>query len=252
MYGDLQQYFFGNKKTAKNTLLEMTRGIVFFDSALPDDPDQYTLPAGVNMIGRGTDAAYNGQDTTLGSYNASESVIENDGTNVGYRYVWDFTTQQANGTIKSICLTPTGSAKIGFGKSNVVLDNNEVSLWSKRLNANYSNGTCYPRYNATGDQKNITWVDFSKNRLLRVTSGFTDDPKATGNLFVDKSITLSEYRMPINTRSIFDSYDYSERANMTADKTYVVSMPGELQALCTTTNISVSYTHLTLPTNSRV
>lgn len=241
VYGDLQQYFFGNKKTAKNTLLEMTRGIVFFDSALPDDPDQYTLPAGVNMIGRGTDAAYNGQDTTLGSYNASESVIENDGTNVGYRYVWDFTTQQANGTIKSICLTPTGSAKIGFGKSNVVLDNNEVSLWSKILNANYSNGTCYPRYNATGDQKNITWVDFSKNRLLRATSGFTDDPKATGNLFVDKSITLSEYRMPINTRSIFDSYNYSERANMTADKTYVVSMPGELQALCTTTNICRGY-----------
>ena len=84
-YGDLRKYFANNRKPAQEALLDMTRGIVLFDTALPADPEEYTLPAGVNMTGRGTDAAYNGKDYTLGSYNASESVIDNDGSNVGFQ-----------------------------------------------------------------------------------------------------------------------------------------------------------------------
>lgn len=92
----------------------------------------------------------------LGSYNVSESVIDNDGTGVGYKYVWDFTTQQANGTIKSICLTPTESAKIGFGKNNAITDNAKISFWSKKLNSKYDCGASYKGYDANNDQKDIT------------------------------------------------------------------------------------------------
>ncbi len=239
LYGDLQQHFIDKRNTAKDALMEMTRGIVLFDSTLSNDPDEYTLPAGVNMIGRGIDEAYNGKDTTLGSYNVSESVIDNDGTGVGYKYVWDFTTQQANGTIKSICLTPTESAKIGFGKNNAITDNAKISFWSKKLNSKYDCGASYKGYDANNDQKDITWVDFEQNRLLRVTSGFTDTPQSAGNLYVDKNITISEYRIPINNRSIFDSY--YNRQEVKADKTYVVRMPETLQSLCTVTNINRGY-----------
>lgn len=237
-YGDLRKYFANNRKTAQEALLDMTRGIVLFDSALPADPDEYTLPAGVNMVGRGTDAAYNGNDTTLGSYNASESVIDNDGSNVGYRFVWDFSTQQANGVIKSICLTPTDTANIGFGKGNVVEDNNKIKLWGKELeNSSYAEGAVYPGYDALNDQKDMIWMDFAKNRLLRVTSGFTSNSRTAGSFFVDKSIIISEYRIPINNRSIFDSYSAAERKAMSPAKTYTVSMPAELMALCAETNV---------------
>lgn len=237
-YGDLKEYFANNKKTAQAALLDMTRGIVLFDAALPADPDEYTLPAGVNMVGRGTDAAYNGNDTTLGSYNASESVIDNDGSNVGYRFVWDFSTQQANGVIKSICLTPTDTANIGFGKGNVVEDNNKIKLWGKELeNSSYAEGAVYPGYDALNDQKDMIWMDFAKNRLLRVTSGFTSNSRTAGSFFVDKSIIISEYRIPINNRSIFDSYNATERKTMSPAKTYTVSMPAELMALCAETNV---------------
>ena len=237
-YGDLRKYFANNRKTAQEALLDMTRGIVLFDSALPADPDEYTLPAGVNMVGRGTDAAYNGNDTTLGSYNASESVIDNDGSNVGYRFVWDFSTQQANGVIKSICLTPTDTANIGFGKGNVVEDNNKIKLWGKELeNSAYVEGAVYPGYDALNDQKDMIWMDFAKNRLLRVTSGFTSNSRTAGSFFVDKSIIISEYRIPINNRSIFDSYSAAERKAMSPAKTYTVSMPAELMALCAETNV---------------
>ena len=237
-YGDLRKYFANNRKTAQEALLDMTRGIVLFDSALPTDPDEYTLPAGVNMVGRGTDAAYNGNDTTLGSYNASESVIDNDGSNVGYRFVWDFSTQQPNGVIKSICLTPTDTANIGFGKGNVVEDNNKIKLWGKELeNSSYAEGAVYPGYDALNDQKDMIWMDFAKNRLLRVTSGFTSNSRTAGSFFVDKSIIISEYRIPINNRSIFDSYSAAERKAMSPAKTYTVSMPAELMALCAETNV---------------
>lgn len=237
-YGDLRKYFANNRKTAQEALLDMTRGIVLFDTALPADPDEYSLPAGVNMTGRGTDAAYNGKDYTLGSYNASESVIDNDGSNVGYRFVWDFSTQQANGIIKSICLTPTATANIGFGKSNAVEDNNKIKLWEKELeNASYAEEAVYPGYDSRSDQKDMIWMDFAKNRLLRVTSGFTSNSRAAGSFFVDKSIIISEYRIPINNRSIFDSYNATERRNMSPAKTYTVSMPAELMALCAETNV---------------
>jgi len=237
VYGCYHDYFIQNGPTAQSALLELTRGLALFDSALPNDPDEYTLPAGVNMVGRGTDAAYNGQDTTLGSYNASESVIQNDGTSVGYRFVWDFTTQQANGTIKSICLTPTFSARIGFGKSNVITDNAKDQLWSKEFSRNYGRQAAYPKYTENSGQKDAVWLDFSGNRLLKVTSGFTNNSRSAGNLFVDKNIIISEYRIPINNRSIFDSYSESERTSMAPRKTYTVSMPEELQALCTDTSV---------------
>lgn len=239
VFGDLKTYFVNKSITAKNALLEMARGVVLFDTVLPNDPDQYTLPAGVNMVGRGTDAAYNGQDTTLGSYNASESVIDNDGSNVGYRFVWDFNTQQANGTIKSICLTPTASATIGFGKSNAVEDNNKTKLWEKELESYTTvNASTYPSYDNYSDQKDNIWMDFAKNRLLRVTGGFTGNSKTLGNLFFDKNITISEYRIPITNRSIFDSYNVTERRTMVPDKTYTVAMPAELQAICAETGVN--------------
>lgn len=236
-YGDLRKYFANNRKTAQAAILEMTRGITLFDSALPADPDEYTLPAGVNMTGRGTDAAYSGQDTTMGSYNAAESVIDNDGSGVGYRFVWDFTTSQANGTIKSICLTPTASAGIGFGKNNVV-EENKINFWGKDLELSpYAEGSYYPGYDSPGDAKDTIWMDFANNRMLRVTAGLTNNSRTAGSFFADKSIIISEYRIPISNRSIFDSYNATERKTMSPAKTYTVSMPAELMALCAETNV---------------
>lgn len=239
-YGSLAEYFMKNSRKAQEAFLEMTRGIAMFDSALPNDPDQYTLPAGVNMIGRGIDTAYNGSDPTMGSYSVSESVIDNDGTGVGYRFVWDFTTKQANGIIKSICLCPTTSAKIGFGAPTALTDNTE-DFWCKYLNDLGGNTARFP--GTTDDQYSlqIVWRDIENARMLKVTDGFSNPPTQTHSMFFDKKITISEYPIQTTKASILDSYNGSEREKMTPTKQYLVEMPQELQALCTDTSIQRGY-----------
>ena len=59
------------------------------------------------LIGYASDDANNTTDVRRGSRNLTESKII-DG---GYRFVWDFATSQANGTISAICLTNTLAGK---------------------------------------------------------------------------------------------------------------------------------------------
>lgn len=241
-YGSLAEYLSYDGRKAKDAFLEMTRGIVMFDSALPNDPDQYTLPAGVNMIGRGIDTSYNGADATMGSYSVSESVIDNDGTGVGYKYVWDFTTKQANGTIKSICLCPTTSAKIGFGAPTALTDNTE-NFWCKKLNRNrkYGSSTRFPGVDDDQYSLQIVWHDIENARILKVTDGFSNPPTQTHSMFFDKQITISEYPIQTTKASIFDSYNDVERNNLIPTKQYTIEMPQELQALCTNTSVQRGY-----------
>ena len=79
-------------------------GLLLFDGNIEESEDTYFAPADVNMIGC---AAYNVQNNTTGTarggYNQTESEINL--TTRSMKYVYDFTTSQANGTISCICLT---------------------------------------------------------------------------------------------------------------------------------------------------
>jgi len=84
-------------------------GVVLFDPTLEENADQYYEPYTVKKVGYASDGASNLTDPKRGSRNVLESeVLEN-----GVKMVWDFTTAQANGTIKSVCLT---SSKGGEGE----------------------------------------------------------------------------------------------------------------------------------------
>lgn len=79
-------------------------GLLMFDSALEEQRDLMFAPRGVNLTGC---AVYNEQNGTTGKkrggFNATESEVNL--THRYVKYVYDFTTSQANGTIASICLT---------------------------------------------------------------------------------------------------------------------------------------------------
>lgn len=84
-------------------------GVVLFDSTLEENADKYFEPYNVKKVGYASNGASNLTDPKRGSRNVLESeVLEN-----GVKMVWDFTTAQANGTIKSVCLT---SSKGGEGE----------------------------------------------------------------------------------------------------------------------------------------
>ena len=84
-------------------------GILLFDEVLNDDPDDYVIPS-TNITGYASQDAYGGLDIARGSFNQSESGVQADGS---YKFVWDFSTSQANGTIKSVALCPNIMGQIG-------------------------------------------------------------------------------------------------------------------------------------------
>lgn len=86
-------------------------GLFLFDSAIEEDANIMYLPKGIKCVGRGSDIAYSGADTSLGTFNSVESGFDENGD---YKMVWDFTTSQANGTIAALSLTSEHAGRIGL------------------------------------------------------------------------------------------------------------------------------------------
>ena len=108
----LKDDIFGNNSLWVNAL----GGLFLFDSRLDEDTKNTFMPAGVKMIGNGSkDIANSGAVTELGSYNSTESGLQNDGS---VKLVFDFSTQQANGTIACACLTSKIGGYIGMGNES--------------------------------------------------------------------------------------------------------------------------------------
>ena len=93
-------------------------GLLLFDETLNTDADDYTIPT-AKITGYASQDAYAGLDVARGSFNASEGGIQEDGS---YKFVWDFSTSQANGTIKSLALCPNVMGQIGASDTIVTSD----------------------------------------------------------------------------------------------------------------------------------
>lgn len=75
-------------------------GLMLFDGTLTEDKNNMFFPTEAHLVasaGRGL----NTTNTDRGSLNSAETYQ----TDTGYQSVWDFSTSQANGTIKSLALT---------------------------------------------------------------------------------------------------------------------------------------------------
>jgi len=97
------------------------KGVILFDTAQTESVDT-TFITGGNCIGH-AGGSYAGADTTRGNFNITESgSITN-----GYKRVWDFATNQANGTINSICLTTDRGGNYGYGNTSTYQSLSEYS-----------------------------------------------------------------------------------------------------------------------------
>ena len=96
-------------------------GILLFDKALPEDVNQIFAPTDANLVGCGVyDKQNNTSGTVRGNFNQTESEL-----NISQRYmkfVYDFTTSQANGEIASVCLTSQAGGYTTYGSSDAVFN----------------------------------------------------------------------------------------------------------------------------------
>lgn len=79
-------------------------GLILYDTALDADPACLFAPAAAGVTGCGVYNKTNtGENPIRGSCNTAETVVDLEGGSV--KFVYDFATNQANGSIAALCLT---------------------------------------------------------------------------------------------------------------------------------------------------
>ena len=114
-------------------------GILLFGDTLNDDPAEYYIPTS-NIVGYASQDAYSGLDLARGSNNESESGLQEDGS---YKFVWDFSTAQANGTIKSLALCPNLTGQIGASATQIESELKKFSETNSQSQFLSANNSCY-------------------------------------------------------------------------------------------------------------
>lgn len=76
-------------------------GILLFSDKLDEDKDKYYAPSANPCVGYASNDINSTSNVMRGSLNLTESGK----TSKGYKFVWDFATSQANGTISAVALT---------------------------------------------------------------------------------------------------------------------------------------------------
>lgn len=104
-----------NPKELFNPLLtNCFSGLLLFEKNISEDANNIIVLGDNPSIGHAA-GEYIGSDDTQGNLNKAESGTINEGK--GYRYVWDFPTNKANGTIRSVALTSGKGGHAGLSTS---------------------------------------------------------------------------------------------------------------------------------------
>lgn len=94
---------------------KMLGGIMLWADNIVED-ENLIMPPNDNVLVGHAGAEYSGSTVTRGSYNINESgeILDENQKPKGYRHVWDFATDKANGTINCITLTSKGGGNSGY------------------------------------------------------------------------------------------------------------------------------------------
>ena len=152
-----------DEEIRKNELwVNLLGGLLLFDRELEENADNIFMPPGVKMVGNASkDVVNTGAVTELGSYNITESGVQADGS---VKFVYDFSTAQANGTIKSVCLTSRIGGYEGMGNKENCYINNDYA-WDYA----YEKNVCYfGSMFRTGSLNAIMYASYQDNAIYLI------------------------------------------------------------------------------------
>ena len=220
------------KDDVRNTVVRktLTGGIFLFNSALKEDVANTYADASVKMVGNGALGISNATTVTeLGSYNSEESGVQADGS---IKYVYDFLTSQANGTIQSVCLTSKVGGYMGYGNES------QKRVYDADLrNTDYQNNIYkYANFLKLADRFYVTcmmYAVYNEDAVYAVDPNSIQykDSSSTvlGELHWTKTgkIRINKYRLGVSSvgltdydyvNSLIDSYDVPILRNITVYK----------------------------------
>lgn len=181
-------------------------GIEIWDNTIPEDASIVYPPANVHEVGH-AGGEYSGTSKYRGSYNTNESgAIEN-----GYRHVWDFRTDQANGDIKCLSLTSRAGGNVGLHGDD---SNNYTNMF---INHIYSRSSVYGNFLGRIDKGVYVFIDNidDKNVTLRYDKAF-DSSRIT----LSQSTSKTGYE--INRKTIALSFNIRDSARVRSTKEPIV------------------------------
>ena len=216
-------------------------GIMLWQDAIVEDVNAVMPPAVTeNTLVGHAGGAYSGNNSLRGSYNVAESgEIEG-----GYRNVWDFNTDRANGTISCVTLTSAGGGNTGFipssdgngmfsspyhfstSRVNVTMDSDTqvngkmIPVTLPKVNSNpaqivarLSDGTLFVRQKSTS--ANSTSVFYRVKMRDCADIGLVNDYSLPGNAaeIIDKSTYEIQYVLPYYLCCVDSTYFYTSKTS---------------------------------------
>ena len=180
-------------------------GILCLDDTITESANIVHVPTGVNMIANGSVGIINtGNPPELGSYNESESGWQQDGS---YKLVFDYTTSQGNGVIKSVCMTSKYEGLKGIGNAS----NTSRSASAPQTQATYNTVNNM----AFGSKGTAELINIYNNKVSTISAYDNTNHK----------VTVSEYAMPVT------SLDLRDKAEARLITTREISLSSPLNTL---------------------
>lgn len=212
-----------NKETRKSQnrsiMNHLLGGVFLFQNPLTEDVDNVAFPNDNPLTGKASWDAYSGMDTSRGSYNESESGMQEDGS---YKHVWDFNTQQANGQISALSLTTymggicgDGFADWDFNTENAIAGDVMLKLGSFKLKNSFDRAPLI----FSNSKDNAIYFTNNNNQLYYI-NGYTSEH--IGN---SGKLVLEKIKAPLTKISPF--YDYY---NQYLTEQVEISIPSDFAA----------------------
>ena len=194
--------------TWNNALLpicpNMIGGILLFPSSITEQADNIYLPSTNLPVAYASNDVNATANTKRGSMNLTESTKLTD----GYKFVWEFTPSQGNGTITAVGLTSKQGGANAYG-SEVAVDTTLLQI--KKISLDDGDGFI-------NDLFRTVTVDFENAKLYSLG-------------YASNTVTIKRYRIPIFDISLNEKLD---------DSTLVLEDTTVLQ--CSTFHFYGSYT----------
>lgn len=108
--------------------LNLVGGLALIDTALDNDPDHFWLPSTAKLTACGSISKINGDANIpiMGSFNSSESTSDT----LMRSWVWDFSTNQGNGTIATASLTSRYGGYVCVGGAPTIMSTSTLFDYS--------------------------------------------------------------------------------------------------------------------------
>ena len=203
--------FFGSLIRDLSSLESIIGGVYCLDKTLDEDASIIEVPSDCTIVAHAS-GKYTGNSSSRGTLNVEESAeLDN-----GYKFVWDFATNQGNGTIKCIGLTTSygGSCGEDFGYA----DGSIISPYMTVEDTSYTmanNGTSgiNTQINtaAFDDDLRLYYCQINSSTQITIWKGSRPFPYKSPNLmnydisdsdnypfYADKSVTIT---LPVNLLS---------------------------------------------------